>query len=296
MIMPVALAVSAVLMCTSGLASAQKLPNEQFSSKKGVKLAKGIASIICNPKDAGNGSGSGTHNGHFVTWFEANNGGTNCGTRIGFTNSKTREFRAVWDQNKTFKADAVGGKGWRNGSATRKIKYEVKEFSSNADRKALVAVYGWSCATVGPKNKRRQVSQEYYVVDHWGGKGQFIPFDENIKKDGKKVGGDAKQVGKTIKTDGGTYKFYKVRRNGAQFCFSGKNRSFTQLWSVRQGKRAIKREQTITFSNHANRFDDKDLGLVKSGLKTGYQIVALEAFGNGPDNNKHRGNARIVVK
>ena len=285
-ILPALLTVGATLMSLAGAAQAQ---NNQFT--RGTDLQDGeVDSVLCDVRDLRRNNGTGFYNGNFFSWFEVRAGGTStnaraCRTSLGFNDENFRSYRVEWDLDRTFSADAVGGMGFGSGSPQRRLTYRVDNFNSNVsnDQRALVAVYGWSCEASTNTN------QEYYVVDTWTGSGQFVPFD------GSQANNEAVQVGRTIRSNGGTYRFYRVERSGANFCVADQNAEFVQLWSVRQGRRTTGRNQNIDFVNHFNRFNDRDLGLVGRGLSNGYQIMAVEAFGDGPDRAHHRGSAELTL-
>lgn len=245
-----------------------------------------ITETLCDPADSDNGHGAGTFNGKFYSWFELSQEDiTDCDTKIGFYNESTRHYRAEWNVAKSWGEDAIGGMGWSSGSRNRKIGYNVGELTTNSSiQKALVAIYGWSCT----KSNGKETSQEYYVVDTWKG-GQFVPWDENANN-GK--GAPAKSRG-TVRANGATYDVYKVRRNGAQYCFNGNSRSFDQYWSVRRDPRAIEGNRNLDFRPHANRWDNSDLGFKVGGLGSGYQILAIEIFGDA--NLRHKGAVDISL-
>lgn len=248
--------------------------------------AASITKTLCNPADSDNGYGAGTFNGKFYSWFELSQEDiTDCDTKIGFYNETNRHFRVEWNVAQSWGEDAIGGMGWSSGSKDRKIGYNVGQLTTNSSiQKALVALYGWSCSTSGGN----QISQEYYVVDTWYG-GKFVPWDENANNGN---GAPAQSVG-TVSANGATYDVYKVRRYGAQYCFNGSSRSFDQFWSVRRTPRAINGNRNMDFRPHANRWDNSDLGFKVDGLSSGYQILAVEIFGDA--NLRHKGAADITL-
>lgn len=245
--------------------------------------AASITKTICDPAgDSDNGFGSGTYRGHFYSWFEiSQNDITTCDVKIGFYNDAGRHFRAQWDMAKSWGEDAVGGLGWPTGSQNRKIGYNVGELSSNSNlQKALVALYGWSC--------RGNTSQEYYVVDTWQGPGQFVPWDEN-------AGAPAISKG-TVNANGATYDVYVVGRNGAQYCGNGQSREFDQFWSVRRSPTPVGQNQQLDFRPHINRWDNSDLGFDPQGLANGYQIFAVEIFGDATVNHQGIVDASVWLR
>ncbi|MDO6686172.1 MULTISPECIES: glycoside hydrolase family 11 protein [unclassified Agarivorans] len=236
-------------------------------------LAASIGKTICDPAaDSDNGYGSGTYRGHFYSWFElSQNNIKSCDVKIGFYNDAGRHYRAEWNMAKSWGEDAIGGLGWENGARYRKIGYNVGELTSNSNiQKALVALYGWSCSGSN--------SQEYYVVDSWKGPGKFVPWDEN-------EGAPAESKG-TVNANGATYDVYLVDRNGAQYCGNGDNRQFKQYWSVRRSPTSTGSNQELDFGPHANRWDNSDLGFKTNGIANGYQILAIEVFGDANLNHK----------
>lgn len=239
--------------------------------------AGSITKTLCNPADSDNGYGAGTYNGKFYSWFELSQEDiTDCDTKIGFYNDPSRHFRVEWNMAKSWGEDAIGGMGWSSGSRDRKIGYNIGELTTNSSiQKALVALYGWSCH----QTNGQKISQEYYVVDTWKGPGKFVPWDENANAPAKSLG--------TVSANGATYDVYKVGRNGAQYCFSGESRQFEQFWSVRRSPRGIKNNRNLDFRPHANRWDNSDLGFKVAGLSSGYQILAVEVFGDA--NLRHKG-------
>lgn len=245
-----------------------------------TSYAASIDKTICDPAaDSDNGYGSGTHRGHFYSWFElSKNDIKTCKVKIGFYNEATRHYRAEWSMPKSWNEDAIGGLGWNSGARYRKIGYNIGELSSNSsNQKALVAFYGWACSG--------NTSQEYYVVDSWKGPDQFVPWDET-------AGAPAKSKG-TVNANNATYDVYVVNRNGAQYCGNGEDKSFKQYWSVRRSPTATGKNQAIDFGPHVNRWDDSDIGFKADGITNGYQILATEIFGDA--NVYHSGATDISL-
>lgn len=245
---------------------------------------------ICNP---GNGI-SGFFQGRFFTWFEnsSQNDRANCDVQILLRSGTTRRFRASWDQNRTFSEDAVGGMGWGSGRAGRRFTYNISTFTSNRALRAIAGIYGWTCVSGDRQRNPRTSAQEYYVIDTWSGSGNFVPFDENRR-------GPALQLrdrnnNPVFVRDGtnGTYRVYRVRRNGAQFCGDGSPRSFDQFWSVRTTKRATGGNRNINFQPHADRWDD--FGFRPNSMSNGYQVLAVEAFGD--EAQRHTGVFEATVR
>jgi hypothetical protein len=245
--------------------------------------AASITKTICDPAaDSDSGFGSGTYRGHFYSWFElSQNDIKDCKVKIGFYNDAGRHFRAEWDMARSWGEDAVGGLGWSSGTRSRKIGYNVGELSTNSPiQKALVALYGWSC--------RGNTSQEYYVVDTWKGPGQFVPWDENISAPAQSKG--------TVRANGATYDVYVVDRNGAQYCGNGESKAFEQFWSVRRSPTSVGSNQSMDFRPHVNRWDNSDLGFDRRGLGNGYQIFAVEVFGDANRNHKGAVDASVWLR
>lgn len=233
-----------------------------------------ITKTICDPAaDTDSGFGTGNYGSQFYSWFElSQNNIKDCKVNIGFYNDSGRHFRAEWDMAKSYNEDAIGGLGWSKGARYRKIGYNVGELTSNSSlQKAVVALYGWSC--------RGNTSQEYYVVDTWKGPGKFVPWDETANASAKSKG--------TVRANGATYDVYVVDRNGAQYCGNGDSRAFEQFWSVRRSPTRIGDNHNINFGPHVSRWDNSDLGFDRRGLGNGYQILAIEIFGDA--NVFHKG-------
>ena len=148
----------------------------------------------------------------------------------------------------TGRKNLVAGKGWRTGSATRKIGYRAETFDPGTN--SCLTLYGWS---VDPLI-------EYYIVESWG--------------TGFKPPGRGSPVLGTVLSDGGTYQIHRTQRVN-QPSIRGR-RTFYQYWSVRTEKRPLDRRATITFPNHVKAWR-------KLGMKLGrmnYQVMATEGFGS----------------
>ena len=183
--------------------------------------------------------GTGLHDGYFYTsWRDS---GSVC-----MTLGQAGRYAVTWDLRP--RGNMVVGKGWRTGSATRRVGYRADAFEPGSN--GYLTLYGW---TTGPLI-------EYYVVDYWGA--NFTP-----------PGADAAVLG-TVESDGGTYRIYRTRRverpsiRGTQ--------TFDQYWSVRTEMRPQSTDNTITFANHVEAW--RALGLELGTMD--YQVMATEGFGS----------------
>ena len=183
--------------------------------------------------------GTGTHDGYFYTsWRESDPACMTLGAAGRYT--------VTWDLRP--RGNIVVGKGWKPGSADRKVGYRAAAFEPGVN--GYLTLYGWSTDPL----------IEYYVVDSWGN--NFTPPGE-----------DAPVLG-TVDSDGGTYRIYRTTRvekpsiRGTQ--------TFDQFWSVRTEKRPQGADNTITFATHvaAWRSHGLELGTMD------YQVMATEGFGS----------------
>jgi endo-1,4-beta-xylanase len=142
----------------------------------------------------------------------------------------------------------VVGRGWRSGSAERRVRYRATAFEAGSN--SYLALYGWSTDPL----------VEYYVVESWGR--DFTP-----------PGPAARAIG-TVTSDGGTYAIYRTRRI-AQPSIRGRQ-SFDQYWSVRTTRRSAGGVATISVANHVAAW--RALGMRLGSLD--YQVLATEGFGS----------------
>ncbi len=183
--------------------------------------------------------GTGTHDGYFYTsWRDSDPA---C-----MTLGEGGSYAVTWDMRP--RGNIVVGKGWRTGSTSRKVGYRADAFEPGSN--GYLTLYGWSTDPL----------IEYYVVDSWGA--EFTP-----------PGPDAAVLG-TVESDGGTYRIYRTQRvdkpsiRGTQ--------TFYQYWSVRTERRALGRDQAITFANHVAAWREHGLELGTMN----YQVLATEGFGS----------------
>lgn len=100
--------------------------------------------------------GTGTHDGYFYTsWRDS---GSAC-----MTLGDAGNYAVTWDLGA--RGNLVVGKGWRTGSADRKVGYRAAAFDPGSN--GYLTLYGW---TTDPLI-------EYYVVDGWGS--NFTPPGED---------------------------------------------------------------------------------------------------------------------
>ena len=182
---------------------------------------------------------TGTHEGFFFTFWK--DGGDAC-----MKLDERGRYEVSYDLSE--RKNLVAGKGWRTGSATRKVGYRAEQFDAGSN--SYLTLYGWS---VDPLI-------EYYVVDSWG--------------TGFRPPGQGAEVLGTVTTDGGTYEIYRTTRvekpsiRGTQ--------TFDQFWSVRTERRPTGADATITFADHVAAWR-------KHGMELGtmnYQVMATEGFGS----------------
>jgi len=174
------------------------------------------------------------HNGYHVAYWRDGGAAT---MKLG----PNGNFEIDWDVRK---ANFVGGKGWRTGSANRIVGYNASVWKPKGT--AYLTFYGWT----------RNPIIEYYVVDSWG---KWRP------PGGRSMG--------TVKSDGGRYDLYRtIRENAPSIDGTG---TFYQYWSVRKTKRRTGRNQKITFANHVKAWTELGWPL---GRSHSHQIMAIEGY------------------
>jgi endo-1,4-beta-xylanase len=211
-----------------------------------MKIVARLAAALCllatacaSPTQPACVRGTGEHDGYFYTsWRDS---GSAC-----LTLGEAGRYTVTWDLRP--RGNMVVGKGWRTGSASRRIGYRAAAFEPGSN--GYLTLYGW---TTDPLI-------EYYVVDNWGA--DFTPP------------GEGAEVLGTVDSDGGAYRIYRTRRIDKPSIRG--TRTFYQYWSVRTDRRALGVDQTITFANHvaAWRVHGLELGTMD------YQVMATEGFGS----------------
>ncbi len=183
---------------------------------------------------AARGAGTGDDGGKFWTLYHSGSGWAD----ISFPNGGGN-FAISYNNV----GDAVGGKGWRTGSA-RTINYNVGALSGSYN---FVGVYGWT----------RFPLIEYYVSE----KGDIYT-------------GNATRVN-TVGSDGHTYTFYKHLQQN-QPSIESQNSTFWQ-YIDNWGGQTFNGNKSINMANHINNWRSR--GGQGFGNTYGYQVFGLEAYG-----------------
>jgi endo-1,4-beta-xylanase len=141
--------------------------------------------------------------------------------------------------------DMVGGKGWRYGSTTRKIGYNVGSLTGSRD---FVGVYGWSHS-----NSQNNLI-EYYICEFGS-----IPASTSVN---------------SVSSDGHNYNFYRNQRSNSPSIEGTKT-----FWQYidRWGNATTGTNRSINMATHINNWKAKGVYGFTDNLD--YQVFGLEAFG-----------------
>jgi endo-1,4-beta-xylanase len=202
-------------------------------------LTLGCATTGSEPPQEVCSNRTGGHDGFFFTFWK--DGGEACMTLDG-------RGRYGTHYDLSGRKNLVAGKGWRTGSATRRVGYRAARFDAGSN--SYLTLYGWS---VDPLI-------EYYVVDNWGA--SFKPPGEGAAVLG------------TVTTDGGTYEIFRTTRTQKPSIRG--TQTFDQFWSVRTERRPLGADAVITFADHVAAW--RELGMELGTMD--YQVMATEGFGS----------------
>ncbi len=150
--------------------------------------------------------------------------------------------------------DVVGGKGWRTGSTSRRINYNI---GYQAGQYAFTGVYGWV------KKGGRII--EYYVNERKNGSGGGTITGTNQNKD--------------FGTDNKYYRFKKRNRN-APNAYGGGSAPFTQFISENKGNVSKGNNHRISMNRHFQQWG-WDGGIGGGWNSHLYQVFGTENFNGG---------------
>lgn len=164
------------------------------------------------------------------------------------TNQQTGNFSASWTTTRMNSGfNNLHGLGWRNGTANRRIGYNVGYLNHTSGTRGMTIAgfYGW---TRGPLI-------EYYVLEMWR---------NHRSTPGTRIG--------TVNSDGGTYEIWRAQRNSYNIDGFG---PFIQLKSVRTASAPTGQNRTITFQNHVNAWGAAGQPM---GNQWYYQVFLIEGW------------------
>ncbi len=222
-------AVVAIAVGTTILSSCKKegvAENEQLTIAK--NSSKGSAEVQSYQ--------SGTNNGYFWSLWKDDQSGY-----VTYTNGSGGNYSVSWNYTGNFTC----GKGWSNGSPTRKIGYNCGAYTCNGG--GVLAYYGWT----------RSPLIEYYVNEKWG----------SSRPTGEKKG--------SFWSDGAQYDIYTAMRYNAP-SIDG-TQTFRQIFSTRTSQAPTGQNKVITFGNHAYAWQQAGLSLGSDFSPAA--ILLTEAYG-----------------
>jgi hypothetical protein len=190
---------------------------------------------------------------------------------VNITDNTKRKATISFENPNSADTDFVGGVGWRDLIYPTTVSYKVTNWTWQTtqamDNRGVFGVYGWSCAL---RDGFSDKNVEFYIVDNWLGKNQYVPYYNGSKMIAKE----------TIRANGADYKIYQSGSlNRANAC-GGSDQTFIQLWAVREGKRSLIKSPGVGI---ANSVDFKTIGgaLGKYGYMTynmRYLVVGVDVF------------------